>query len=94
MTGSTTSALEGGPYFNPQSRHLLIEGSYDILPSPPVEIGWQRQLLMDRHVVDSTWNLFRKVHEPQKYSGNPITDALRGAPLAGRAVGCVTSPSA
>ena len=27
---------------------------------------------MDGHIVDSTWNLFRKVHQPQKYPHNPV----------------------
>ena len=27
---------------------------------------------MDNHMVDSTWNCFRKVHQPQKYPDNPV----------------------
>ena len=80
MVESPYPVLEGAPYFNFQSRHFLIEGAYQIIPTKPIEVGHTRQLLMDNHVVDSTWNCFRKVHQPDKYADNPViepTDALR-----------------
>ena len=65
-------ALEGAPYFNFDTRHFLIEGSHDISPTPPIAVGSQHQLLLDKHVVDSTWNLFRTVHQPEKHPDNPL----------------------
>ncbi len=60
---------DGRPYFHP---NRLIAGSHSIVPSEPVRVGSVRQLLMDRHVVDTTWNCFRTVHKPDKYEGNPL----------------------
>ena len=54
MAESAYPVLEGAPYFNFQSRHFLIEGAYQIIPTKPIEVGHTRQLLMDNHVVDST----------------------------------------
>ncbi|MBM3933439.1 MAG: hypothetical protein FJ319_03915 [SAR202 cluster bacterium] len=64
--------LDGAPYFNYSMRQFLIEGSHNIIPSRPVDVGNRRQLLMDRHVVDSTWNMFRVVHQPKKHPNNPL----------------------
>jgi len=72
MTRPAYPVLEGTPYFNFEKRQLLIEGSHDIIPVEPVEVGHVRQLLADRHVVDSSWNLFRKIHQPERYEGNPV----------------------
>ena len=72
MSQSSYPALEGAPYFNFERRHLMIEGSYQVIPARPIEVGHVRQLLMDNHLVDSSWNCFRKVHEPQKHPDNPL----------------------
>ncbi len=60
------------PYFNLEARQFLIQGSYKIRPLPPITVGSTRQLLMDDFIVDSTWNCFRCVHEPDKHPGNPV----------------------
>ena len=64
--------LEGAPYFNFEVSAALIKGSYDIIPMKPLGVGNERQLVMDSHVVDSTWNCFRKVHQPDKHPDNPL----------------------
>ena len=64
--------LEGSPYFNLEQRHLMIDGSYRVISASPIEVGHVRQLLMDNHVVDSSWNCFRKVHQLRKRPGNPL----------------------
>ena len=60
------------PYFNFEARQMLIEGSYDVLPSTPVIVAHTRQLLMDDHVVDDAWGCRRTVHQPEKHSDNPL----------------------
>ena len=72
MPESRLPKLEGAPYFNFETRHLSIEGSPRITPTKPVEVGHERQLLMDQHLVDSTWNCFRRVHQPKKHPANPL----------------------
>lgn len=49
-----------------------IKGSHSIVPSPPVKVGSQRQLLMDDHVVDDWWECRRTVHQPTKHPDNPL----------------------
>lgn len=53
----------------------LLRGSHDILPCDPVEIGHERQLVMDRWVVDDVYDCRRTVHEPVKHPDNPIISA-------------------
>jgi len=49
-----------------------IAGSYAIIPSEPLAVGSEHQLLMDHHVVDDAWNCRRTVHEPKRYSDEPV----------------------
>ena len=49
-----------------------IQGSYSILPTEPLEIGHERQLLMDDHVVEDVRAVRRKVHQPKKHPANPL----------------------
>jgi len=72
MSDKTFPVLEGAPYFNFELRQFLIEGSHSIIPSKPIEVAGTRQLLMDKHLVDSSWNLFRTVHQPDKHPSNPL----------------------
>lgn len=72
ISGDRYSPLPNAPYFNFQRRQFLIEGSYNIIPTRPIDIGGDRQLLVDKHVVDSTWNCFRTVHQPTKHPANPL----------------------
>lgn len=37
-----------------------------------VDVGSQKQLLVDNYMVEDAWNLRRTVHQPEKYSGNPV----------------------
>ncbi len=60
------------PYFDFKREQFLIKGSHSILPAPPIKVGKVRQFLMDNYVVDSTWNCFRTVHQPDKHPGNPV----------------------
>ena len=55
-----------------------LRGSRDILPGKPVEIGSDRQLLMDRHVVDDINGAFRTVHQPVKHPANPVISSEAG----------------
>ena len=52
-----------------------LRGSHDICPGQPVEVGHQRQLLMDRQVVDDLNGCYRTVHQPVKHPDNPIIKA-------------------
>jgi hypothetical protein len=67
------------PYFNYKARQILIEGSYNIIPSEPIEVGRERQLLMDSFIVSDSWGCRRTVHQPEKYAGNPIMQGKIGA---------------
>ena len=49
-----------------------LRGSHDIIPGEPIEVGSQRQLLMDRHVVEDVNGTFRTVHQPLKHPANPV----------------------
>ncbi len=64
--------MSGPPYFNFEIRNMLIEGSHRIIPAAPIAVGKRRQLLMDKYLVETTWNCFRTVHPPEKYPGNPL----------------------
>ncbi len=66
------------PYFNAQARQLLIEGSYRIIPSQPVPVGHERQLLIDNHVVSDAWGCRRTIHSPEKYARNPVLEGQQG----------------
>ncbi len=72
MPESPLPKLEGAPYFNFEKRHMSIEGSPNITPTKPIKVGHERQFVMDKHLVDSTWNCFRRVHQPKKHPGNPL----------------------
>jgi hypothetical protein len=67
------------PYFNAKMRQMLIEGSYKILPATPIEVGRERQLLMDRFIVDDAWGCRRTVHQPDKYEKNPLLSSENAA---------------
>ena len=49
-----------------------IKGSYSIIPSDPVKVRNERQLLMDDYVVDDWWDCRRTVHQPEKHLENPL----------------------
>ncbi len=49
-----------------------IRNSRDITPIDPVQVGNERQLLMDWHVVDDINGAVRKVHQPEKCADNPV----------------------
>ena len=49
-----------------------LGGSHDIRPVDPVEVGHDRQLLMDWHVVDDLNGCGRTVHQPKKHPDNPV----------------------
>ena len=72
MSASEPQVPEGAPYFNFERRTCVIEGSRDIIPASPIEVGHVRQLVLDKHIVDTTWNCFRKVHQPDKHPDNPL----------------------
>lgn len=72
MARSEYQILDGAPHFDFHKRHLMIEGSYSIIPTRPIDVGQQPQLLMDNYLVDSSWNCFRRVHQPDKHSENPL----------------------
>ena len=50
----------------------LYHGSHDIIPGQPVEVGHERQLLMDWHIVDDINGVYRTVHQPHKHPDNPV----------------------
>ena len=49
-----------------------LRGSHDIIPGEPVVVGHQRQLFMDRQVLDDLNGCYRTVHQPVKHPDNPI----------------------
>jgi len=49
-----------------------IKGSYAIVPTQPLQIGNQRQLLLDNYVVEDLRACRRKVHQPTKHPSNPL----------------------
>ena len=49
-----------------------LRHSRDIIPGEPVHVGRERQLLMDRHVVDDLNGCHRTVHQPVKHPANPV----------------------
>ena len=57
-----------------------LRGSHDIISIEPVQVGHDRQLLMDFHVVEDLNNVRRRVHPPAKHPENPVItkDALEG----------------
>jgi len=52
-----------------------LRGSHEIIPDQPVEVGHERQLLMDWRVVDDLNGCRRTVHQPVKHPDNPILTA-------------------
>ena len=74
--------------FNETSRrkgNQTLRNSYDIIPGEAVNVGHERQLLMDWHVVDDLNSARRTVHQPVKHPDNPIlrADDGRAFPSAG-----------
>ena len=55
--------------------HQLLRHSREIIATDPVQVGCERQLLMDRHVVDWLVGCYRTVHKPHKHEDNPIISA-------------------
>ncbi len=51
---------------------FTIRGSYSIVPTEPIKVGSERQLLMDDHVVEDCWHCRRTVHSPTKHPANPL----------------------
>ena len=49
-----------------------IDGSYSIIPSKPLIVENETQLLMDGCVIEDMWNIRRTVHAPEKHSENPL----------------------
>lgn len=49
-----------------------LQGSWAIVPTTPLEIGNQRQLLMDDYVVEDRRACRRIVHQPEKHAANPL----------------------
>lgn len=66
------------PYFNAKARQMLIEGSYRIIPSQPITVGRERQLLMDNFIVSDAWGCRRTVHPPEKFAKNPVLEGTQG----------------
>ncbi len=57
-----------------------LRGSHDIISTEPVQVGHDRQLLMDFHVVEDLNNARRRVHPPARHPENPVItmEALEG----------------
>lgn len=49
-----------------------IRQSYSIQPLEPIQIGSQRQLMIDDRLIDDCWNCRRTVHQPKKHDRNPL----------------------
>lgn len=49
-----------------------IEGSWAVLPTPPLEVASRRQLLMDDYVIEDLAGCRRVVHRPQRHPKNPL----------------------
>ncbi len=49
-----------------------IEGSWAVLPTPPLQVGNRRQLLMDAYVVEDLAGCRRVVHRPRRHPDNPL----------------------
>ncbi len=71
-TSKELPVLEGAPYYHFTKHSMSIRGSHSIIPAQAIVVGDQRQLLMDKLTVDTTWNLVRRVHEPIKHPANPL----------------------
>ena len=52
-----------------------LRGSHDIIPGQPLQVGNERQLLMDWHILDDMNGCYRTVHQPVKHPDNPIVKA-------------------
>ena len=62
-------AKPGGPKYH---SGYSFKGSHGIVPTPPVKVGNEHQLLMDAHVVEDSWACRRTVHRPEKHAENPV----------------------
>ena len=49
-----------------------LKVSYAVVPTTPARVGNQRQLLMDRHVVEDWRECRRVVHQPVRHPDNPL----------------------
>ena len=54
-----------------------LRHSHKIVPTEPLEIGHERQLLMDRYVVSDLNGCRRTVHQPQKHPDNPLISPVQ-----------------
>ena len=68
-----------------------IEGSWAVMPAPPLEIGNRRQLLMDGYVVEDLAGCRRVVHRPRRHPKNPLITG--GASPDHRETHVVSTPS-
>ena len=66
-------------------RGSTYRGSHAVVPTPPLEIGHRRQLLMDDCVVADRWRLRRTVHQPVKHESNPLISPQRPCEARGPA---------
>ena len=57
---------------NFESGMQTMRGNRLLRPTPPVEVGHDRQLLMDRHVVDDLLGCVRQVRQPVKRAEGPV----------------------
>ena len=60
------------PVLAENGHQWTIKGSYAIVPTEPLQIGNQRQLLLDNYVVEDLRACRRKVHQPAKHPSNPL----------------------
>ena len=54
-----------------------MRGSRQVIAGGPVEVGHERQLLLDWHIDDDLNGTRRTVHQPQKHPDSPILRSLR-----------------
>ena len=57
-----------------------IQGSYGIVPTRTVKVGNQRQLLMDRFIVEDWCECRRVVHQPVRHLENPLISCSANEP--------------
>ncbi len=52
--------------------HQLLRHSREIIATESVQVGCERQFLMDLHVADWLVCCYRTVHKPRKHKDNPM----------------------
>ena len=72
VLGLVFLAPSSPPVLAENGHQWTIRGSYAIVPTTPLEIGNQRQLLLDNYVVEDVRACRRKVHQPTKHPSNPL----------------------